>query len=92
MQRKPLTATDININSDMKFKIDDKLVEVLKLQSKWITYRDFTLALFKFHKTVGNFYDKPTQTFDISLYQTFRRWWPNQARIGQEDIKTFLLG
>ena len=55
-----LTLADITITSDLKFKIDDKLADVLHLPSKWVTYREFTLAFFKFHKTVGNFYDKAT--------------------------------
>ncbi len=68
----------------MKFKIDRKLAEVLQLPASvpgeavaWVTYREFTLAMFKLHKKLKNFYDKPTQTFDLSQYVTFRRWWPN---------------
>ena len=91
MQRQSLSIADITIQSDLKFKIDEKLAEVLHLQTKWVTYREFTLALFKFHKVVGNFYDKPTQTFDLSQYAVFRRWWPNHQRIGCDDIKNFLL-
>ena len=86
-----LSLNDITIQSDLKFKIDQKLSEVLHVPSNWVTYREFTLAFFKFHKTVGNFYDKPTQTFDLSKYQVFRRWWPNHQRIGCDDIKAFLL-
>jgi len=60
MQRQTLSVNDISINSDLKFKIDEKLCDVLVLPTRWVTYREFTLALFKFHKKVGNFYDKPT--------------------------------
>ena len=96
-QRSTLSIKDITIESDLKFKIDRKLAEVLQMPSTgsnattWVTYREFTLAMFKLHKQVGNFYDKPTQTFDLSKYATFRRWWPNHQRIGCDEIKVFLL-
>ena len=66
MHRKPLTITDTNYyDSDIKFKIDDKLVDILKLQSKSITYKEFTLALIMFHMNVGNINENPTLTLNI---------------------------
>ena len=95
LERSNLTIKDITIESDFKFRIDRKLAETLQIPTSepvaWVTYREFTLAMFKLHKKLKNFYDKPTQTFDLSQYVTFRRWWPNHQRIGCDEIKTFLL-
>eukprot|EP00347_Sterkiella_histriomuscorum_P019087 403342999 len=87
-----LNLESINTENPHKFKINKKLQDILRIPEQRVTYKDFTLALFRFHKQVGNFYDKPTSTFDLSKYPQFRVFWPNHSRIGQDDIKRYLLG
>ena len=74
--------SDITMDSPLKFKIPKKLQDLLRLSDQRVTYKDFSLGLFKFHKQVGNFYDRATQTFDLQRYSVFRQYWPSHGRIG----------
>ena len=85
-----LTVTDIKIDSKIRFRIDKRLADMIKVEID-CTYREFTIALLKFHKVVKNFYDKATNTFNVGLYPKFRQYFPDQSKITSTDIKAFLL-
>ena len=71
-----LRVEDIKVESTYKFKIDKKLAEQLGLEAV-VTYKEFTIGLLKFHKSVMNFYDKQTNTFNVGLYPSFRQFFPD---------------
>lgn len=85
-----LTMEDINIECTTRFKIDKPLAKQLELD-EWVTFKELVIGLLRYNKKVGDFYDKKSSSFNASKYPFFTRFFPDAARITNNEIKKYLL-
>ena len=88
--RKLSTVKEIDTDCKVRFKIDADLAKFLTID-EWSTFKEVTIGLLRYNKTVGDFYDRQTSTFNAFKYPIFSRFFPDQARISSEDLKKYLL-
>ena len=71
MKTEQFCLEDINVHSTTRFKIDKDLSNFLDIDI-WCSFREITLGFLKFNKkTKGDFYDRPSTSFNAYKYPYF---------------------
>ena len=89
--RKLASTNEIDTDCKVRFHIDKALADFLKID-EWSTFKEVTIGMLRYNKAVGgDFYDRTTSTFNAYKYPIFTRFFPDQAKLGSEDLKKYLL-
>ena len=89
-QKKILKLADINTDCKVRFKIDKRLAEFLKID-EWSTFKEVTVGMLHYNAKVKDFYDRSTSSFNAYKYPFFNRFFPDTHQITSTHLKTYLL-